>query len=291
VTPRIVVLGDVMCDVVACHDGPLAVGSDTRSQIVMRPGGSGASVAAWLAYAGVPVALIGRAGRDAAAEIALRGLEGVDVRVARDDDRPTGTCVVLVAPGGERTMLPDPGANDALMIEDLPADLFDGPEVLHVAGYMLLRPGSSAAALAALERARDAGMRVSVDPSSAAPLRADPAFLARARPVDLLLPNELEHAALGQLDGVRELVVTLGAGGARWTDGVAHAAVPAVPLDDVRDTTGAGDAFAAGFLSAWPGPPEAALAAGTRLAAEAIARHGARPGPMIDRSVKGAEHA
>jgi sugar/nucleoside kinase (ribokinase family) len=289
VTPRVVVLGDVMCDVVACHDGPLELGSDTPAEIVMRPGGSGASVAAWLAYAGVPVALIGRAGRDAAAEIALRGLDGVDVRVARDEDRPTGTCVVLVAPGGERTMLPDPGANDALAPEDLPGDLFAGPEVLHVAGYMLLRPGSRTTALAALDLARGAGMRVSIDPSSAAPLRADPAFLARARPVDLLLPNELEHAALGALAGAREVVVTLGAGGARWTDGVAHASVPAVPLDDVRDTTGAGDAFAAGFLSAWPGPPEPALAAGARLAAEAIALHGARP--MIDRSVKGAEHA
>jgi sugar/nucleoside kinase (ribokinase family) len=301
--PRVVVLGDVMCDVVACHDGPLAVGSDTPAEIVMRPGGSGASVAAWLAYAGVPVALIGRAGHDAAAELALRGLEGVDVRVARDAERPTGTCVVLVAPGGERTMLPDAGANDGLAPEELPADLFEGPGVLHVAGYMLLRPGSRRAALTAMDRARRAGMRISLDPSSAAPLRADPGFLARARPVDLLLPNQLEHAALGSLDGVREVVVTRGAAGATWTDGTARASVAAVPLDDVRDTTGAGDAFAAGFLSAWPGPPEVALAAGARLAAEAIALHGARPparpalpgaatrAPMIDRSVKGAEHA
>jgi sugar/nucleoside kinase (ribokinase family) len=291
VTPRVVVLGDVMCDVVAWHDRPIAPGSDTPARVVMRPGGSGASVAAWLAHAGVPVALIGRAGRDAAAEIALRGLEGVDVRVARDGERPTGTCVVVVAPGGERTMLPDAGANDGLSPDDLPDDLFAGPGVLHVAGYMLLRPGSRPAALAALERARAAGMRISVDPSSAAPLRADPAFLDRARPVDLLLPNALEHAALPRLDGVREVVVTCGADGARWTDGVARAHVPAVPLGDVRDTTGAGDAFAAGFLSAWPGPPEAALAAGVRLAAEAIALEGARPGPMIDRSVKGAENA
>jgi sugar/nucleoside kinase (ribokinase family) len=289
VSPRVVVLGDVMCDVVARHDAPLALGSDTPATVVMRPGGSGASVAAWLAHAGVPVALVGRAGRDACAEIALRGLDGVDVRVARDEERPTGTCVVLVAPGGERTMLPDAGANDALAVEDLPADVFTGAEVLHVAGYTLLRPGSRPAALAALEMARDAGLRVSIDPSSAAPLRADPGFLARVRPVDLLLPNELERAALGAVEGVGEVVVTLGAGGARWTDGTARASVAAVPLDGVRDTTGAGDAFAAGFLSAWPGPPAEALAAGVRLAAEAIARHGERP--MIDSSVKGAEHA
>jgi sugar/nucleoside kinase (ribokinase family) len=275
--PRVVVLGDVMCDVVACHDGPIAPGSDTPATIELRPGGSGASVAAWLAFAGVPVALVGRAGRDACAEIALRGLDGVDVRVARDDERPTGTCVVLVAPGGERTMLPDAGANEALAPEDLPDDLFAGPEVLHVAGYMLLRRGSRPAALAAMDRARRAGMRISLDPSSAAPLRGDPAFLARARPVDLLLPNELEHAALGTLDGVGEVVVTRGAAGATWTDGATRLEVAARPLAGVRDTTGAGDAFAAGFLSAWPGPPEEALAAGVRLAAEAIARHGARP--------------
>ncbi len=274
---RVVVLGDLMCDVVAVQDGPLAYGSDTPSRIVMRPGGAGANVAAWLAYAGVEVALVGRAGADAAAGIALSGLDGVDVRVARDEARPTGTCVVLVAPGGERTMLPDAGANDALSTADLPGELLDAAAVLHVAGYLLLRSGSRVAALAAMERARAAGARISVDPSSAAPLRADPAFLARARPVDLLLPNELEREALPSLDGVRELVTKRGAAGASWTDGVARIDVPAVRLDDVRDTTGAGDAFAAGFLSAWPGPPEAALEAGVRLAAEAVQRDGSRP--------------
>ena len=62
----------------------------------------------------MPVALIARTGDDSAADLALKGLDGVDLRVARDPKRPTGTCIVLVAPGGERTMLPDPGANAAL---------------------------------------------------------------------------------------------------------------------------------------------------------------------------------
>jgi ribokinase len=279
--PRVVVLGDVMADVVAVHDAPLALGSDTAARIAFRPGGSAANVAAWLARAGVSVALIARAGDDAAADVALKGLDGVDLRVTRDPSRATGTCVVLVAPGGERTMLPDAGANDALAVADLPDDLFEranGARILHVSGYALLRPGPRAAALEAMARAREAGMLISVDPASAAPLLADPAFLDRARPVDLLLPNAHELAALGDdLRGVRETVVTLGAAGARWTDGVQSVSARAIPLDDVVDTTGAGDAFSAGFLSAWPGPPAEALAAGARLAAQAVALDGGRP--------------
>ena len=75
--------------------------------------------------------------------------------------------------------------------------------ILHVSGYSLLRAGSRAAALAAIDRARDAGMRISVDPASAALLRADPAFLDRARPIDLLLPNADEAAVLGDRETAR----------------------------------------------------------------------------------------
>jgi ribokinase len=197
----------------------------------------------------------------------------VHLHLARDAERPTGTCVVLVAPGGERTMLPDPGANDALSATDLPQ--FAG-DILHVSGYALLRPGSRAAALTAIERARDAGMKISVDPASAAPLANDPVFLQRIAPIDLLLPNADEAAVLGPQIDVPELVITLGARGATWTDGIETVAARAVAVDDVLDTTGAGDAFAAGFLGAWAGPPAQALEAGVILAAEAVARVGSR---------------
>jgi ribokinase len=274
---RVVVLGDVMVDVVTVHDGPIAPGSDTPSQIALRPGGAGANVAAWLARAGTGVALCGRTGDDALSRIALRDLDGVDLYVTPDPQHATGMCIVLVAPGGERTMLPDPGANDALAPADVPDDLLVEGGVLFVSGYTLLRPGSRPAALDAMARAREAGMRIAVDPASAAPLAADPAFLDRARPVDLLLPNALESEALGELRGVGEWVVTSGADGARWSDGARTASVRAVPVDDVVDTTGAGDAFAAGFLSCWPGPAEEALRAGVELAALAVAQPGGRP--------------
>ena len=270
----IFVLGDINVDVVAAHDGPIAHGSDTAAAISMRPGGSGGNVAAWLAHAGADVTLIGRVGTDAAAEIALQRLDGVQLCVTRDEERPTGTCIVLVAPGGERTMLPDPGANDALTAEELPELQRRRPARLRLRAHA---PRLAAAALAAIERAREAGMRISIDPASAAPLANDPVFLDRIKPIDLLFPNRDEAAVLGPQIDVPELVITRGADGATWTDGIETVSERAIALDDVVDTTGAGDAFAAGFLSAWPGPPQAALAAGTRLAARAVTQRGGRP--------------
>jgi sugar/nucleoside kinase (ribokinase family) len=145
-----------------------------------------------------------------------------------------------------------------------------------VSGYALLRHGSRAAALTALDRARVAGLKISVDPASAAPLANDPVFLDRITPIDLLLPNEDEAAVLGPQLKVPEIVITRGARGATWTNGFETVDERAVPVD-VVDTTGAGDAFAAGFLSVWPPDTSAALAAGARLAAEAVQRRGGRP--------------
>jgi ribokinase len=266
----IVVLGDVMVDVVAAHAAPLAPGSDTPARVSLRGGGAAANVAAWLARAGVPVTLVGRVGADALADVALAGLGGVELHVACDAERPTGVCVVLVGPDGERTMLPDPGANDDLASVELPRG-----DVLHLSAYSLLRPGPRGAARAALGQARAAGMKVSLDAASAVPLAAAPELPKWAGEVDLLLANADEAPHTSAI-AARERVVKRGAAGAEWTDGARRLTVPAAGTGMV-DTTGAGDAFAAGFLSAWPGPPEAALAAGCRLAAEAVARPGARP--------------
>ena len=96
--------------------------------------------------------LIGRVGDDLAGREAVQQLqaEGVDTRLAIDPARPTGTCVVLVEPGGERSMLPDAGANAGLEAVPLPDDAVH----LHVAGYALLHPGSRPAARALLAAAR-----------------------------------------------------------------------------------------------------------------------------------------
>jgi ribokinase len=286
---RIVVVGDVMVDVVTRLSGPVAPGSDSPARVAFEGGGQAANTAAWAAVAGAPVALVARAGDDPAGRAAAAelGALGVDVRFAVDEERPTGTCVVLVAADGERTMFPDPGANGALAGDDLPGDLLVAGDHLHVAGYALLREGSRDAALAALERARVAGMSTSVDPSSAALLSGGVQRLGRG--VGLLVPNALEARALAAVEdpadaaralaeSIPEVVVTLGEEGALWTDGAGVVRVAAEPAE-VVDTTGAGDAFAAGLVAARlrGEGPERALRAGCALAARAVSSPGARP--------------
>lgn len=284
--PRVVVVGDVMTDIVVRLPARPAYGSDTPAAIAQRGGGSAANVAAWLAASGHPATCIGRVGDDLFGRAAVAELRagGVDVRAAVDAELPTGTCVVLVDPSGERTMLPDAGANAGLAPADLPAECFAPGDHLHLSGYALLNDGSRAAAVAALDRARAAGMTTSVDPSSAAPLRAAgaAAFYTWTEGIDLCLLNEDEAAALPEAaERYPEIVVKRGAAGALWRKGEASAAVEAAPAPVVVDTTGAGDAFAAGYLAArlTGADPVTALDAGCALAARAVAQLGARLPP------------
>ena len=293
-TLDVVVVGDVMVDVLAAMSGPLARGSDTPSAVTTAGGGSAANVAVWLAAQGVPTSYVGRVGDDALGRESVAALtdRGVTAWVSTEPDLTTGTCIVLVEPGGERSMLPDAGANATLTAADLPQRAFRPGGHLHLSGYTLLNPGSRDAGLAALSMAAAADMTVSVDPSSAAPLAELGAarFLSMTRGVDLLLANRDEaavlagtsdpHLAAQQLgDTYREVVVKLGADGAMWQQGFIGASAPAERGVEVVDTTGAGDAFAAGFLASWllHPEPETALAAGCRLAARAVSKVGARP--------------
>ena len=293
----VVVVGDVMTDVVARVDDPLALGSDTAADVVTRQGGAGANVAAWLAERGLEVALVGRVGADPfgreAAEVLARG--GVRPLLAVDPVRATGTCVVLVGRDGERTMLPDAGANSGLCPDDVPAGLLEGARHLHVSGYTLLNPGSREAGLAAVAAARAAGVPVSVDPASAAPLEAvgGKEFLRLTEDVGLALctideaevlvgSRDPDVAAARLTATYEQVVLKLGAAGVRWSsvdDPVGHR-VPACPCPGgVVDSTGAGDAFAAGYLAATLSGalvPDA-LTAGCALAARVVAQVGARP--------------
>ena len=265
----ILVVGDVIDDVVVRPLEPVAPAADTRSEIVPRPGGSGANTAAWLGALRAPVRFAGRVGAaDVVRHTDALAAAGVDARLAADDHAPTGSIVVLAH---DRTMFTARGANANLCAADLPAELLDDVGWIHVSGYALFEPGPRDAVLAFV---RGAGLPWSVDPASASWLR-DADFLTWTAGAALCLANADEAAVLGDaLAGTYpEVVVKRGAAGATLLGG---ASVPAAPAD-VVDLTGAGDAFAAGFLAAQlRGEDRLALAVAT--AARAVAVTGGRPG-------------
>ena len=304
---RFVSVGQYMTDVVASLPSPLREGTDTPADVRVMGGGAAANTAAWLAHDGHVTTFAARIGNDLLGRAGRMELEegGVDCAFAVDPVRPTGTCIVLVMPDGERTMVPDPGANQALTPQDLPDTLFAAGHHLHLSGYLLMVDSSRMAGLSALDRARLRGMTTSVDVASVGPLADTGAarFLSWVSGVDVLLANEEEAALLAglpaprhdedlatALEGARQaarvlrssaatVVVKLGSRGSIAVDveqGEAHAEAVAV---DVLDTTGAGDAFAAGFLPAWCDGVdlEVALGRGNRAAARVVGRVGARP--------------
>lgn len=292
--PRIVVVGDAGIDVVARHSDPIAYGGDARAQVRLTGGGSGANTALWLRAASTGPVLLCRVGDDATARLVRAELEasGVECAFAVDPEVPTCCVVVLVDREGQRSMLPDRGANARFCPEDVHTAVSDGllagAAHLHLSGYVLLDESSRPAGLAALAAARAAGLTTSVDPQSA-PLITDPKrFMDDVRGVDLLLPNTPElHALTGSeqpdsakalLDDVGAVVVTQGAEGAAWVDGAGvrtRSARAAVCVD----STGAGDAFDAGLIAAWVRGegPEAALLAGVEFGTHATELVGAQP--------------
>ncbi len=292
-TFRVVVIGDLLYDMLARVEGSVAFGADTFTPIQAVPGGSGANAAAWLASSGVETHFVGRVGDDLFGEALALELEriGATPHLARDASLATGKVFVLVDGAGERTMITDRGAGEALGPEDLPAGILGGGH-LHLSGYTFSGGSRRETAIEAMRRAREAGMSLSVDPSSVPLLEAVGAggFLEWTRGADLCFPNleegalltgsrDPERVAERLLDHYPGVVLKLGAKGAIYAgaDGV-RARMPAEPAR-VTDTTGAGDALCAGFLAAWlsGAPPDAALVKGVELAARAVERLGARP--------------
>jgi sugar/nucleoside kinase (ribokinase family) len=256
---RITTLGDLLLDVIASLDEPLALDDDRVATTRVTAGGQAANVAAWAASLGASARLVTKRGADAAAELVVRALRGVEV-VGPVEGR-TGV-VIAIAAAGRRTMVSDRGSAPELRADELETDWFRC-DALHVSGYALMREPIAGAALRAGEQARAAGARVSLDLSSWSLI--DDAFRARARELapDVAFAVEREREAFGELE--TRWVVKRGADGV-VVDGEAFPVVPT----DVVDTTGAGDAFAAGFLVA-------GVEAGLEAAARCCARLGAMP--------------
>jgi sugar/nucleoside kinase (ribokinase family) len=291
----VVILGDVMTDIVVQFHQSLRLGSDTAAETRVLPGGSGANQATWLAWRGWPeVHFVGSVGDDIFGRAHARALRaaGVATHLATDRHHGTGMIVVLVDTAGERTMITDRGANGGITTADVPLDLFRPGAWFHLSGYLLLDPATREIALAGLERARTVGMGISVDPSSTGPLsESDPnQFLDWTRGADLCFPNLEEGRLLTGEDDERAVAealsksyagvaLKLGPRGALWAASGRSIHYQKGKATGVIDTTGAGDAFCAGFLSSWLAgmSAEDALADAVRLGTTAVGLVGGRP--------------
>ena len=265
---RIATLGDLMLDVLIIPSRPLERGTDVPGRVSLRQGGSAANTARWLARLNVRSSLVTAVGRDTPGRVLVDILrkEGVVVRTSRVASKPTGRIGVVVQLGGERSFVADRGAADELRPTDLKAGWF-AVDLLHLPAYSLIGAPLGDAARRAIELARAAGALVSLDLASASPLlakgrRAAHRFVEEAAP-DILFSTAAEAEAYlgtydvaGLIDAAPLVVVKRGAGGATVLSrggGVASAlrfeiATAALPA---TDTTGAGDAFDAGFLASF----------------------------------------
>ncbi len=253
----IVCLGDLLLDVIVRLSQPLAEGADADAETRLGPGGQAANVAAWIAELGGEARFIGKRADDEAGRAAVAGLEryGIDVRGPVVGGR-TGTIVSLVSLDGARTMASDRGVSPDFRADELDPAWLDGCTHLHLPGYSLLRSPIDGAALRAAELAPS----LSVDLSSWSAIRDfGPARfrgrLMALRPAVVFANEDEERIIGGPIEGT-EWVLKRGPLGARFGE----LELPAVPTD-VVDTTGAGDALAAGYLV---GGPEPALAAAAR---------------------------
>ena len=272
------VLGDLVLDVVLHASTPIESGTDVPGRVEIRLGGSAAVCARWLAHLGARSTLVCAVGRDGAGRSLIAQLrrDDVTVRAVRVAGHRTGRIGVLVAPSGERSFVADRRAAVRMEPEDLKPEWFDNLDLIHLPAYSLLVEPLGSASIRAVELARARtvrGVRVSIDLASVGPLLATGRREARElitnlRP-DLLFATEPEAEALlgrhvpeGLLDLAAVAVIKRGSRGARVYARIDHGQTEAepplqfdiatTPVQSV-DTTGAGDAFDAGFIAGWLG--------------------------------------
>jgi sugar/nucleoside kinase (ribokinase family) len=278
------VIGDLLEDIVVWTAGPSRHGTDNPATVTRSRGGSAANLAARAAELS-PTRFVGRVGDDPTGKWLAAALDSAGVEVRVQCGGRTGTVVIVVDPlDGERTMYPDRAASAELAAID--QEWLTGTTLLHVPAYGFTTEPAAGSILDAIEYVRRRGSELSIDVSAVTVVEA----YGRDRFLDLLdtlgpdivLANAEEAAALGLAarraspggvivikDGPRPAHLVFDDGSSRQVDAVA--------VDGVRDTTGAGDAFAAGFLTAWMAgaDPIAACADGHRSAATVLSFAGA----------------
>ena len=271
----VLVLGDANPDLVLRGDVEPAFGQQEKllDDALLTVGGSGAIFACAAATLGLRVAFCGVVGADPFGafmhdELATRGIDLRGLTV--DPARPTGVTVVLSRPD-DRAILTAPGTVADLSATHVDLDLVGAARHVHVSSFFLqtaLQPGLPGV----LEAAHAAGVTTSVDPNWDPAQEWGGGLLGMLPIIDVFLPNSAEARAITGIDDIDVaaeslaarggiVAIKFGDGGGMVQRGEEAVRVPGIAVD-VVDTTGAGDAFDAGFLAGWLDgwPVERALA-------------------------------
>jgi sugar/nucleoside kinase (ribokinase family) len=265
-------------------------------QTTIVSGGSAANTIIGAAKLGSRAAFIGKVKADPLGEIFAHDIRAANVAftaLPAEDGPASGRCLVLVTPDGQRTMSTYLGACQGLAEADVDPSLVAASRITYLEGYLWDPPAAKSAFLRASEIAHAAGRRVALSLSDAFCIdrhRDEFLSLIREGSIDILFANESElhslyqtadfDTALAQLRNEDVLaVVTRSERGALVVTREETHAVKAFPVDKVIDTTGAGDLFAAGFLSGLAKDRDLIDCArlGALAAAEIIQHYGARP--------------
>jgi ribokinase len=254
-------LGDLHLDVVALLEQPIVTGGDASARTTVTAGGQAANVAAWVVALGGRARLIAKRADDDAGTLAAAALRRLGVELAGPVvTEGTGVVVSLVTPDGERSMISDRGVSAGLCADEIDRGWFVGCRHLHVSGYCLANEPGRSAAVCAVGLARAAGAAVSLDLAASSVIEAVGANELRefvdALGPDTVFCNEDEDRAIGGAVSGTMWILKRGARGACF-DGTEKPAAPGKAVD----STGAGDALAAGWLV---GGPDLALEAAAR---------------------------
>jgi ribokinase len=292
---KVLCIGDVMLDVISkisVIPQSLNFGSDTSAATSTHGGGAGGNVASWLRIAGSESYLVARLGNDSAGNTLRSELEttGVEHGGLLVDGVSTGVVVVLLDPTGERTMLASTSANSGLNLADLPElDNFQG---VYLSGYALLDPISRPEVLKMISKIGAVGIPIYFDPATVGGMSAVDkkeilswlpnmyAIILNEEEAHYLSNESSNEAALLQLlQYVHVVVIKEGSRGAIGQERNGSPTELSAPQVTMIDTTGAGDSFAAGFITEHLRSSDltSSISSGIAIAAHCVAIVGARP--------------